>query len=175
LFDPRELGDGTIEKLLLEAGHRTDFFDYKIGYEPVMSEQGLTIAPNRDDRHREGANRGAVVVEETGLMVLENNVTGLRNRGNASSLGLAIAEQDLETQLNRAFSFANALLEVRDPYQRYSRLVCAVGLFEISYQTLVANLPSATESFTVPMRNDGAECKLDPRTLSRQCPFGKHA
>lgn len=138
--DPATLED-RLGRWIMDLGHSEEIglLSYESSYHPEVSGERVRVLPTGGGGRREPHSYAAVEMAESGRLLIETNVTNVVARGRHGT-ALGIAEEDVEIQLRRTFSFAAALFDRVDRYDRQQALAYNAGLFSLGYQTL---LPAA--------------------------------
>jgi hypothetical protein len=160
VFDPRVLASENFFDRVMEIGHAREIrlFSYGCAKQPPNLKQDWWILeqPLGDD-WRNGRNGVRLAIAESGIVILDLNVTGRSPRDNASSMRdmWVIAIEDLETALAADFRFIHGLYEDVDKFKRHQRFLWNACLSGMGYRTFERN-PKQRNSHT-PNMSGGEE------------------
>lgn len=173
VIDPVKLEEPELQRRLMELGHRAEvgLFDYQRAKSSRVTTSDLIITQNADESNRDGVDFVSLLLNTTGCMSLDINVT---NRPRTSFNGdwqfdfMVIVEDEIQNALSRCFNFAGAYWGIEDTYKRYDRMSWNAALGNIEHHNLVQQRP-AGNSISVPLaQNDSVIIAFDsPRSINR--------
>ena len=172
VISPMKLASGEFADRIFEIAHSSQvkLLSYKFAKdEPAIDEKGhLILFQSGGTNYRQGQRAVRIEVSESGLFLLDLNVTGLEQHGNlliASTFG--ILENDLKEALNACFSFMAVIYEHLDAFKRHAVFAWNVALVGADHRRILkgpndpaANYPNVYNSSTV-------LGFVEPRTISR--------
>jgi uncharacterized protein DUF4062 len=160
------------QRLLNEIGHRSgvDLLSYEYAKSATVQISSLVIVQSGGTGSRHSNRVVRLEVSGSGLISIDTNVTGRKNRGSLHGLaeGFVIVEADVIEGLQSSFAFISALYDSLDSYKRHQRFYYNVALGEISYRRLVAEF-NERDSMTFANNENGVVPAFDtPRLITRE-------
>lgn len=153
VIDPMRLGSPEFIDRLLEIGHSRSIrvFSYERAKDPpLLADDALVLVQPPGTDWRRGVRAARVELSESGVLVVDSNVTGLRERENSRDVmgTFQIAIEDVETALSTDFLFATAVYDEIDTYKRHQRFFWNAALSNLGYRTFARN-PQPQRSYTM--------------------------
>lgn len=162
VVDPLDLGDGAFRKRVQRFAHDCEpsLFAYEQPKTPAVSTSALTIVQGDPVNWREARDLATVDIHTDGTLSVAQNVTGTEARGGATD-GVFdmyfLASTVVRARLERAWAFAKAWWEDRDPYLRHEPLLFNLALHQVGSRRFAEAPRSSSGGITIP-----GDCPRDP-------------
>ncbi|MDD5738684.1 MAG: DUF4062 domain-containing protein [Candidatus Pacebacteria bacterium] len=173
VIDPVVLGSEDFVETILELGHskKVRIFDYLRPKKHWIDGQSLFIHQfDPSGLRKETVNEVRLEILESGLMIIDSNVTCRVIRGQLHSLldSCVVAEEDIRAVLNTCFQFTGALFDSIDQFKRHNRFMYNAALVNIGTRVLVKE-PKEQNSYSLnmPGHNQPIIAFDSPRLLIR--------
>jgi Domain of unknown function (DUF4062) len=172
IIDPIRLASKDFEERIFEIGHSKSvgLFSYQRAKEPPrMCADSLIIDQTAGSDWREGLQGVRLTVAESGLIIVDSNISGRTERSGTDVIGvMVIAIEDVEALLNTDFQFANALYQDIDPYKRHHRSFWNAAVTGLGYRTFMRNPQQQRAStVTLPGGEEPGIAFSEPRLIDR--------
>jgi hypothetical protein len=173
IIDPVVLGSEDFVETILELGHskKVRIFDYLRPKKHWIDGQSLLIHQfDPSGSRKETVNEVRLEISESGLIIIDSNVTRRVVRGQLHSLldSCVVAEEDIEAVLNTCFQFTAALFDFIDRFKRHNRFKYNAALVNIGTRKLVKEpKEQSSYSLNMPGHNEPVIAFDSPRLLIR--------
>jgi hypothetical protein len=173
VIDAVQFGSSDFVQLLYRIGHDEGIrlFDYRCAKDDSVAGNRQIIEQECERDHRHGRVFVRVELEDSGLAVIDANVSGRAPSGGADAMAgsLVVLTGDMTAVAAQAFAFYGRLFAQVDPYERHQSFVFNAGLLGLDYRT-IADVASTGGSQALRMTYDKSPIiAFDrPRKVSRQ-------
>ena len=172
VIDPVILGSDDFIETILALGHskKVRLFDYSRQKNPQIEGQSLVIHQSDQYHSRKAIAEVRLELSESGLVMIDSNVTHRIIRGQRDSLLdiCVLVKEDIETVLNICFQFTSALFDHLDQFKRHQRFLYDASLVNLGTRMLVEE-PKEQGSYSLNMYgHDRPVVAFDkPRLIAR--------
>lgn len=171
MIDPVSLESPEIKRQLYEIGHspHVNLFSYECPKSTEIEINEIIISQSNESNRRDGVDEVRLEINTKGVIIIDINVSGRPSKDGSDSYSsvLAILEEDIYQTLKKCFSFTKAFFELKDPYNRYDRLICNAALCNIGQRAIMKELPR-NGSYSMGFNNEEMVIAFDqPRFIIR--------
>ena len=172
VIDPLRLESEAFVHELHAVGHQRSIqlFSYQRSKDQSVEHNHLVIHQASTNDRRDIVEDVRLEVHESGLVVIDSNVTGRVRRGaNNGLLDIwVVATEDVESVLQTDFRFAHALYDLIDPYKRHHQFRYNTALVGRGHRNLVRN-PQEQQTNSMNMSGDNKPLVAypEPRQIAR--------
>lgn len=171
VIDPVTLNEKDFEHKMYELAHGREvgLFDYEKTKESRTTADSLIISQRSSGRGRRGREDTRLEVRKDGILITDLSVAPSGSSTGGIGAGLVIVRDDLRQAARRAFAFGEAFYDDRDDYLRYQQFVYNASLANHQNRSIVEDLDSNQQSFSVPHRTQRGPIVAhdSPRSISR--------
>lgn len=171
LIDPLRLDEPELINAIYEIAHAPDLglFSYEHAKKPELRGDVLKIVQEGGD-HRRPRQFARLSITANGLIHVDLNVTGRRERGHEFSgiNSLVIVEADVAAVARTAVRSVARLLDHLDPHKRHDRLLVQAALVGIQHRSWSRD-DEPRNSYPMRMSDPNTVLALsEPRAISRR-------
>jgi hypothetical protein len=171
IFSPQRLTSRELLDIIFDIAHSrvVGLLEYESPKTHEIDRNHLIVEQHDDQRSRSGSKRVRLSLSESGLLVLDANVTGRAPRDDFGGLSTAfvVAIPDIENVLRTFFAFVRGMWDNIDPHKRHHQLLYDVRLMNLEFRRVVRDANPRSSTAMNMRGNDPVMAFPEPRRISR--------